>query len=184
MTPISNLNEFEGDFLNLEDRIKNKLLRVFCKYYLLRNNTSFDLNFTRDLEGYLIQHVSHSHLYDRISSRDEKREIVFEFIDIIRSFKDIYNRNEPLDPNQVYIKLQSRTIFRGLTEEMMRFIQCNYGYGFIIIIDGFDNINAESIKYKQFKTWSSELISSTNNNNARFNAVYLIAMREKKGVTS
>lgn len=170
-----NLGDPKETSLHLVDRLNSKFLRIFSRFYLF-SDSLFNDPFPEDLIEVLVQKMSLFKIFRKLSE-ENRLNLASKFVDIMINLHD--DRTKKLDSPVAWdeegISIECARIF---TQELISYIQQQYGYGFIIIFDGLDSVTIDYVRYELFRSWLSDITNVTNNERNPYKAVYIVTMRD------
>lgn len=179
------MSQKEDISLDLKSTLYAKFLKIFCTNYLYeREYEKVDPNGDK-LRAYLETSALSSEEFRQ--EKDFIPDYIKRYFRILGEIKDKgkkedINRTFSLSTTailQIYNNkhLEIETV-NSLTERLLVFLQTKLKYGYIFIIDGFDNVTIDFIQRRFFREWMDKINGITNNKNNPFHAIYIIAMRD------
>ena len=176
------LNDVSTSKSSLEERLYSKWMRIFAKYYFRNkiDSGSFESKFT---EWFRDTYYDYSFL--KRYSTEQKEHVLDRYLTTLYTLHEdssseyefsIKTTNEYGDESQPGISSEDFCLMSKLT---LGFLQKKWGWGYIIVFDGFDSVSFDQIQYAEYERWCDEIKKLTViKDNKLYKGVYLITLRD------
>ncbi|WP_289022712.1 hypothetical protein [uncultured Desulfobacter sp.] len=180
------LNDINVD-ATLEERFVSKWMRIFSQKYF-RTTIIDDDKFEDEFFEYFFENFSEYGVFKNYKKNNPHKvdEIFWAYIKALHEIHDTEYSEKDFSLSDLEVKPVCQQY--GITSEdfciinsiAMNFMQNRLGWGFIIVLDGFDSVSFDQIQYEKYKIWCSELgrVTAIEGKRRLFRAVYIVTLRD------
>jgi len=176
------LNDVSVSNSSLEERLYSKWMRIFAKYYFRNkiDSGSFESTFTE-----WFRDTYYDYGFFKRYTTEKKEHILDKYLSTLHTLHEgsfseyefsIKSLDDHGDESQIGVSSKDFCVMSKLT---LGFLQKKWGWGYIIVFDGFDSVSFDQIQYTEYERWCDEIKKLTViKDNKLYKGVYLITLRD------